>query len=227
MTTQILAIQRALSAAGFSPGLLDNAWGPVTAAALKKWQFANGLLDTGKPDAMSIAKLLGTTSHPPVLWLEEINRLMGLREGKGKLDNPVILDWADDLDIFYPHDDWPWCGLLMAHAVRTALPDEPLPTNPLGARNWAKLGFGCLPQLGAIGVFWRGSKSGFLGHVGVLVAQSDKAFCVRAGNQSDSVSDAWIAKDRLLNTRWCATAGDAFQIPLPAQPPKALSLNEA
>jgi methyl-accepting chemotaxis protein len=40
----------------------------------------------------------------------------GLREGPGKAGNPIILDWAGDLDLHYPNDATAWCGLFIAHA---------------------------------------------------------------------------------------------------------------
>lgn len=225
--TQIALIQRALAAAGFSPGLIDNAWGPVTAAALRRWEAASGLPINGVLDPLDIGILLpNQKAVAPIVWLDEAARLLGLQEGVGQANNQTILDWADDLDLHYPSDATAWCGLFVAHVIRTALPDEALPTNPLGARNWSKFGRSCAPQVGAIGVFWRGSPNGWQGHVGLLIAESKTAYQVRGGNQSDSVSDAWLSKDRLLDARWPFTAGDPLGRPLPSKASAKLSSNE-
>ena len=226
-TTSTAVIQRALEAAHFDPGPIDNAWGPKTSRALKAYQTANNLPATGLPNADTLAALLGTTAPLPILWLDEAERLLGLKEGAGAKDNATILDWADDLDIHFAADSIAWCGLFIAHVIRVALPSEPLPGNPLGARNYLKLGTKVKPQVGAVGVFWRGTKDGWQGHVGLLVAESATSYCVLGGNQSDSVSYAWIAKSRLLETRWPVSGSSPLNLPLPSKPGGVLSTNEA
>jgi uncharacterized protein (TIGR02594 family) len=106
----------------------------------------------------------------------------------------------------YNDDDIPWCGLFVAHCIGSQLPEEKLPTNPLGARNWAKLGDAASPQLGAVMVFWRQSRNGGLGHVGFYWAEDDNAYHILGGNQSNAVTIARLAKDRLLEARWPDTA---------------------
>ena len=86
------------------------------------------------------------------------------------------------------------------------MPDEPLPNNPLGARNWLKLGSDSKPALGAVLVFWRESKNGSKGHVGFYHGEDATAFHVLGGNQSDKVSVARVRKDRLLGVRQPKTA---------------------
>jgi len=139
-------------------------------------------------------------------WYEEALRLKGTREAAGSGDNSTILKWARKLGLAYAHDSIAWCGLFTAHCIGAALPDEPLPTNPLGARNWLRFGAKVQPTLGAILVFWRGSRSGAQGHVGFYAGEDAAAFHVLGGNQSDSVSIARVAKTRLLGARWPSTA---------------------
>ena len=143
----------------------------------------------------------------PAVWFEEAKRLLGVHEGQGALDNPKILDWADDLDIHFPHDDIPWCGLFVAHCVGATLPDEPLPANPLGARNWARFGIDSPAAPGAILVFSRGAPTSGLGHVGFYHSEDRTAYNVLGGNQSDQVSIARVAKSRLVAIRRPSTAG--------------------
>ena len=111
------------------------------------------------------------------------------------------------LDIDYAGDDVAWCGLFVAHCIGSTLGNEPLPANPLGARSWLKFGSPSKPQPGAVMVFWRGSRTGWQGHVGFYAGENDaKGYLILGGNQSDAVNYTWLAKDRLLDARWPATA---------------------
>ncbi|MCI4589809.1 TIGR02594 family protein [Sphingobium sp. BYY-5] len=129
-----------------------------------------------------------------------------MREVVGPGNNPKIIDWAKHTGIDYDSDDIPWCGLFVAHCVSATLAGEALPANPLGARAWQRFGTTCERTLGAILVFWRGSRNGWLGHVGFYAGEDGSAYHVLGGNQGDSVSITRIAKDRLLDARWPATA---------------------
>ncbi len=223
MTT--LEIQRRLAALGFDPGPLDGVRGRLTIRAIKAFQAANGLAPDGLAGPQTGAALAGALPHPAsgqgrtppspargegsasaIPWYEEALRLKGTKEGAGRADNPTILRWAKRFGLAYQHDSTAWCGLFTAHCIATALPDEPLPSNPLGARNWLRFGVAVAPTLGAIMVFWRGSRSSAQGHVGFYAGEDAAAFHVLGGNQSDSVSIARVAKTRLLGARWPATA---------------------
>jgi uncharacterized protein (TIGR02594 family) len=134
-------------------------------------------------------------------WYAEACRLKGLKEAAGPANNAAILGWAEELDLAYHADATAWCGLFAAHCIAAALPEEPLPTNPLGARSWLKFGIRCDPTLGAVLVFRRGDKAGWQGHVGFYAGEDASAFHVLGGNQADSVSVARIARGRLLGGR--------------------------
>jgi uncharacterized protein (TIGR02594 family) len=213
----VLDIQTALSGKGFDPGGLDGIWGRKTIAAVRAFQQASGLAVDGVIGPKTLGKLFGSaapaiggaTATGPMVWYEEAKRLLGVREGPGALNNPVLLDWADDLDIHYPSDDIAWCGLFVAHCVGATLPDEPLPANPLGARNWAKFGAASQAAPGAILVFWRKSPQSGLGHVGFYHGEDAATYHVLGGNQGDSVSIAKVARNRLVanGIRRPATAG--------------------
>jgi uncharacterized protein (TIGR02594 family) len=234
MSKDIAAIQQALKNKGFDPGDIDGDWGRKTIAALRAFQTAKGLEPDGVFGPQSSAALLGGNgangngAAPLLVWFEEARRQFGTKEKAGEFSNPKILDWAEDLDIAYGNDAIPWCGLFVAHCVGSTLTTEPLPTNPLGARNWAKFGTATEPRRGAVMVFWRVSRASFQGHVAFYAGEDDKAYHVLGGNQSDSVSIARIAKDRLLAARWPTSAAtlDSKAIHLAAGQ-SALSDNEA
>ena len=205
-------IQHELARKGFDPGQIDGIWGRRTEQAVRAFQAARGLLADGIVGPKTWAALVEDAKvpegpgSPAMPWFEEARRLIGVKELEGHKNNGVILDWATGAGIPYKSDDIPWCGLFVAHCISSTLSSEPLPTNPLGARNWRKFGAPCKPCLGAVLVFWRVSRSGFKGHVGFYAGQeASGVFHVLGGNQSDSVSVARVAEDRLLEARWPST----------------------
>ncbi|CAO3437202.1 NlpC/P60 family protein [Azospirillum doebereinerae] len=200
------SIQTALKSQGFDPGPLDGIWGRRTEQAVKALQKARGLTVDGVVGEHTARALFVNTPFPPPIgpvlpWMEEARRLSGVREVVGSESNSVILQWADDLDLHYKDDDIPWCGLFVAHCIGATLSSEPLPANPLGARNWLKFGAPCQPVWGAVLVFWRGSPAGWQGHVGFYEGEDGSAYHVLGGNQSNRVSVARVAKNRLLGAR--------------------------
>jgi uncharacterized protein (TIGR02594 family) len=230
---KIIDVQTALAQQGYKPGPLDGIWGRQTAAAVRAFQTRNGLDPDGIVGPLTLARLIPSApaptgfAQPGLVWLKEAMRLMGTKETPGVGSNPVILDWASDMGIRYSGDDIPWCGLFVGHCITSTLEREPTPTNILGARAWSSFGIKTEPTLGAVMVFWRRSLASGLGHVGFYAGEDSTAFRILGGNQSDSVSLAWIAKDRLVGARWPATVAP----PVPDRPTFArtdtLSWNEA
>ncbi len=208
---KISAIQKALVANGFNPGEIDGVWGRRSDAAARAFQRARGLTPDGVVGPETLAALFPKDDQPftdaPLVWFEEAKNLIGTKEISGRGSNKEIIKWAEKLNIDYKDDDIPWCGLFAAHCVGATLPNEPLPPNPLGARNWQSFGESTSPRLGAVLVFWREAKNGSKGHVGFYYAEDKEAFTVLGGNQSNSVSLARVAKTRLLAARWPKSAG--------------------
>ena len=237
MTT--LDIQTALAAKGFDPGALDGIWGRRTIAALRAFQRDSALLADGiaGPKTLEALGLRAPSAVPgsaaalvdgsPLVWIDEARRLMGLREQVGAGSNQVILDWATDLDLDYPSDDIPWCGLFVSHCIGATLPDEPLPTHPLAARSWLRFGVACEPALGAVVVFWREQRNGAKGHVGFYNGEDAAAYHILGGNQSNRVSITRIAKERLLGTRRPTTMGELSSGLVLRSSTGELSTNEA
>jgi uncharacterized protein (TIGR02594 family) len=203
-------IQQALLEKGFLPGVIDGIWGRRTIAAVKAFQASVGLVADGIVGSRTSKKLFGGEERmnggPMLPWIVEAESLLGTKEIGGDGNNPVIMDWSDDLDLHYDGDDVPWCGLFVAHCIASSLPEEVLPVNPLGARNWGGFGDPTPPRRGAVMVFWRGTRNGGKGHVGFYTGESDGAYRILGGNQSNKVSTAWIARDRLLEARWPMSA---------------------
>lgn len=212
VSNAVKQIQQALKNKGFDPGEIDGIWGRNTIAAVMQFQQRQGFEVDGIVGPKTSAALFSndssvTSAGSPLLpWFEEARHLMGTKEVLGDKDNPVIMDWAKNLDISYAGDDVPWCGLFVAHCVGTTLQQEVLPGNPLGARQWEKFGVTTNPRLGAIMVFWRESLASGKGHVGFYVGEDDDAYQILGGNQSDEVCLMWLGKDRFRCARWPKTA---------------------
>jgi uncharacterized protein (TIGR02594 family) len=230
----VFEIQQALAVRGFDPGAIDGVWGRRTSSAVRAFQTRHRLQADGIVGPQTRKALFGNVpadSNPlddvALVWFQEAWRLLGVTERPGAGSNPDILQWATDLGIPYHDDDVAWCGLFVAHCIGSTLTQEPLPTNPLGARAWERFGAPCGNQAGAITVFWRESKTCWKGHVGLYAGEDDVAIHVLGGNQSNKVSVARVAKSRLLGCRWPATAPMGTGGPVRVKADGSLSRNEA
>ena len=233
-TRSITEIQQALKDKGLDPGGIDGVFGRKTIAAVKQFQSQQGLDADGIVGPKTEAALFAGGANPVAViagatlpWFEEAKHLMGTREVLGAKSNPDILDWAKDLNLEYSGDDVAWCGLFVAHCVGATLPEEALPANPLGARQWERFGDSTQPRVGAVMVFWRTSLQSGKGHVGFYVGEDDDAYQILGGNQSDSVCLTWLSKSRFLSAHWPKSAKAlASQIALKKRN-EGLSSNEA
>ena len=130
--------------------------------------------------------------------IQEGMKLLGTLETPGSASNPVIMKWAKEIGVnkSYSDDSVPWCGLFVATVMHRA--GKLIIENPLWARNWANFGtVATTPSLGDVLVFVRDGG----GHVGLYIAEDDKAYHVLGGNQHDSVSITRISKARCIAAR--------------------------
>jgi uncharacterized protein (TIGR02594 family) len=218
LQTMLLALGYDLGKAG-----ADGVFGRLTTAAIKAFQADHGVSvqwpgTVGPKTEAALAaayqiKVGATSTFPAALssapllpWYSEAARLQGVTEVAGSKSNSTILGWAKAIGgwvaSYFDDDDIPWCGLFMAHCIGATLPEEPLPSNPLGALNWSTFGIACEPQPGAILTFSRDGG----GHVGFYVSEDDTYFHVLGGNQSNKVNVTKVAKSRHKATRWPKTA---------------------
>jgi uncharacterized protein (TIGR02594 family) len=207
------ALQNRLRELGYYTGKIDGDAGPLTKLAVSDFKRASGLNPRVFVGPITLTRLFSSSAERRPLqpatpasaampWMVEARRLLGTKEYAGSANNPVIMDWADNLDQWYPGDDVPWCGLFVAHCMAYGAPLDPQDFNRLGARNWSEFGRVCDPREGAVLTFWRGSKSGWQGHVGFYVGEDATAYRVLGGNQSNAVTITRISKDRFLEARW-------------------------
>lgn len=76
-------------------------------------------------------------------------------------------------------------------------------------------------------VFWRKSLQSGLGHVGFYAGEDTEAYRILGGNQSDSVSLAWVSKDRFVAARWPVTVAAPVPNSVTVGRTDSLSWNEA
>jgi uncharacterized protein (TIGR02594 family) len=137
-------------------------------------------------------------------WLLIARKLIGVREIVGPKHSATIMGWiaalgSKILGIVVKDDETPWCGTFMAH-VMVEVKIAP-PAIAVRASSWAGWGRQLnTPRLGCVLVFTRAGG----GHVGLYLGERSDAYRVLGGNQSNSVSETWIAKDRLApgGLRW-------------------------
>ncbi|AMS41146.1 TIGR02594 family protein [Aminobacter aminovorans] len=134
-------------------------------------------------------------------WLERARAYIGVREFPGPKHNNIIVRWWEAIRAPFRDDETPWCAAF----VGAVLEESGIRSTRLAsARSYLKFG-SKLPEacMGCIVVFWRGSPSGWSGHVGFVVGK-DKAgnLMVLGGNQGDEVNIKPFGRNRVLGYRW-------------------------
>lgn len=129
-------------------------------------------------------------------------KLYGTKEFIGPNNNPVILKWAEELNIgAYKSDETAWCGLFMGICALRAQKDlTPIgkPADMLWARHWARFGQKVdWPMLGDVIVFERDKG----GHVALYVGEDETSFHILGGNQGNEVSIIRHVKSKALAFR--------------------------
>lgn len=207
-----IAIQQSLLSRGYSVGSAgaDGIMGGSTRKAISAFQKAHGLPGSGTPGPKTF-KLLGLSDEKAINlpgmvyapWYEELLRKKGLHEVS---NYEKLKAWLkSDKNTLGDPRKLPWCGDAIQTCIALTIPDEPLPANPYLARNWLKFGVPVIPTLGCVMVFWRGSRNGTSGHVGLYAGEDAKYYYILGGNQSNAITIAKLDKARFLGARWPKT----------------------
>lgn len=216
MALQIIeTVQQRLQELGYYAGRIDGDGGDMTSRAVVDFKTAHGMAQRDYVGPLTLALLFSDAAKPrehapgqppatkPAWYVEGASRL-GLNE---RTDNAELRAWlrSDGATLGDPALS-PWCGDFVETCIRRTLPEEPVPENPYLARNWLAFGKECGIVLGAVAVFWRGSRAGTSGHVAFVAGDDATTVHVLGGNQSDGVSITRLGKDRLLGCRWPLSA---------------------
>lgn len=199
-------VQQKLKDLGFYFGKVDGLRGPLTDDAIRAFKRSIGYANRPFYGELTHAALFRVppvkeeSGKPELPWIANARKLYGLHESRDKSKlleafKGIVASWVDPREVA-------WCGAFVAVCLKQWKTDVEVPGNILGARQWGNFGTACKPQRGAVLTFWRGSKSGWQGHVGFMVGQDSTTFHVLGGNQSDAVTIARLSKDRLLQARW-------------------------
>ena len=137
-------------------------------------------------------------------WMHLALEEMGTAEVPGDADNPRILEYlhaggipVDSIEA--EGDETPWCAAFVNFVL---LHSGLQGTNHGAARSFTKYGTPATTKLGAITVLWRGSPTGWQGHVGFLLDHDDLSVYLLGGNQRNRVSVAAYPVTRVLAHRW-------------------------
>jgi uncharacterized protein (TIGR02594 family) len=136
------------------------------------------------------------------LWLSVARMSLSVREVPGPGSNPTILQWAKDIGApdWYADDDSPWCAVFLNRLFMACqMPMAGAGFDLLRAKSFETWGVPLtMPAFGCVMTFRRPEGS----HVGLYLGEKDDAYFILGGNQSNAVSQTWIAKSRLSSTRW-------------------------
>lgn len=156
-------------------------------------------------------------------WVDIASGSIGLREIPGKDHAPEIIKWLIELKAWWRDDETPWCGVFMAHCMKSS--GLPYPQKYYRALEWASYGIRLeRPAYGSIVVFNRNGG----GHVGIIVGKDDKGrLMVLGGNQGNQVSIMPFDRERVHAYRY-PSVQDApdYELPLIKSSAKSSS-NEA
>ncbi|MCP4366346.1 MAG: TIGR02594 family protein [Planctomycetes bacterium] len=140
-------------------------------------------------------------TEPAKPWFNLACKYLGIREYKGSKHNPKILEWWVKIRAPFTSDETPWCAGFVGGVLEEC---GIVSTRKANARSYLKWGVELdLPVVGAIVVFWRGSKSSWKGHVGFVAGRDEQGrLLVVGGNQGDAVSLKAFNTNQVLGYRW-------------------------
>lgn len=132
------------------------------------------------------------------VWLIEARKHEGVAEIPGPKTNDFISRWLHYLGAWWSDDETPWCGVFVAHCIKSA--GLPLPKYWMRAKAWVEWGSKLsAPVPGCIAVLER--KGG--GHVFFVLGRTPEGNLVGiGGNQGNRVSIATFERSRVIAYVW-------------------------
>lgn len=200
-----IEIQTQLKRLGFDPGPLDGVPGPKTDAAIVAFKKSIGLLARPYYGPQTDEALFGKpnpASGEPE-WMAVARSLDGQREIQGPRHNPIIVGMWVKLGLPYRDDETSWCAAYVGYCLEEAGVRS---TRSAAARSYEKWGVKLdekAAPVGAVAVFWRGTPTGWQGHVGFLVGWDQRGRpLILGGNQDDAVNVKPFDRSRLVGLYW-------------------------
>lgn len=134
-------------------------------------------------------------------WLNEALAYIGTKEIKGPKHELKIVGWWQKIKSQFRDDETPWCAAFVGGVLEEC---GIVSSRSAAARSYVKWGKRLPgPAVGAIVSFWRGSPSGWSGHVGFVVGKDQNGnLMVCGGNQGDEVNIKPFDVARVLAYSW-------------------------
>lgn len=131
-------------------------------------------------------------SSPTTDHLRVALSFAGIREIAGKDSHPTILafirkfmpKWDDDSTIA-------WCSIFMNVVAVASCLENTVDLKPMVAQEWLKVGEPVALEdlrVGDVVIFWRGSPTGWQGHVALFLRRNGNYLTVFGGNQGNAVT---------------------------------------
>ena len=200
-------IQKRLKELGYYQGEIDGIVGPLTESAIVRFKLSKGLRARPYVGPITYAALMEKKPVVPrrkdePVWIRRARQEIGVREIKGPKHNARVLwYWIKAHLPWFKTDEIPWCAGFVGAMLESCGLKSTRSGMARSYLNWGKK----IPKpvLGAIVVFWRGSRNGKSGHVGFVAGIDQRGnILVLGGNQSDEVNISPFDTDRVLEYRW-------------------------
>jgi len=135
-------------------------------------------------------------------WFKIAWEELGTTEVLGIGNNPRILEYHQTTSLKAGSDSTSWCSSFINWCFKEAGIKG---TDSALARSWLRWGKSLdEPKVGCVVVLWRGSITGWKGHIGFYLRESKTHVFLLGGNTSDKVGVAKYPKKRILDFRWPA-----------------------
>ena len=125
---------------------------------------------------------------------------IGVKEVVGKKNNPIIVNYAQEIGHkWITTDETAWCSIFVNWVAQKC---DRVSSGKLNARSWLKIGKPVSnPKIGDVVVFWRESPGSWKGHVAFFVRETKNWVYVLGGNQNNQVKISAYPKTKLLGYR--------------------------
>ena len=131
--------------------------------------------------------------------LKKALEFYGLKEIVGKEHNPQIVAFFHELGYDINDDETAWCSAILSYICKESGYEY---NTKLNARGWLDIGVSVInPKFGDVVIFWRVSKNGWQGHVGIFINKIENTIYTLGGNQNNQFNIKGFSDSRVLGFR--------------------------